>query len=112
MNEYIVNCPCCGEQLKISIDSSGNATAFLLDKNKSGIVYKENDDFNNIIVFFEKEFISVNCKRVKLELKAEELYPEGYDLNQIFVSFKERKLQHDIERGSKKAIKDIKKGKM
>ena len=32
MNEYIVNCPCCGEQLKISIDSSGNATAFLLDK--------------------------------------------------------------------------------
>ena len=34
MNEYIVNCPCCGEQLKISIDSSGNATTFLLDKNK------------------------------------------------------------------------------
>lgn len=34
MNEYIVNCPCCGEQLKISIDSSGNATAFLLNKNK------------------------------------------------------------------------------
>ena len=34
MNEYIVNCPCCGEQLKISIDSSGNVTAFLLDKNK------------------------------------------------------------------------------
>ena len=33
MNEYIVNCPCCGEQLKISIDSSGNATDFLLDKN-------------------------------------------------------------------------------
>ena len=34
MNEYIVNCPCCGEQLKISIDSSGNVTVFLLDKNK------------------------------------------------------------------------------
>ena len=34
MNEYIVNCPCCGEQLKISIDSSGNTTVFLLDKNK------------------------------------------------------------------------------
>lgn len=34
MNEYIVNCPCCGEQLKISINSSGKATAFLLDKNK------------------------------------------------------------------------------
>ena len=34
MNEYIVNCPCCGGQLKISIDSSGNTTAFLLDKNE------------------------------------------------------------------------------
>ena len=34
MNEYIVNCPCCGKQLKISVDSSGDATAFLLDKNK------------------------------------------------------------------------------
>lgn len=34
MNKYIVNCPCCGKQLKISIDSSGNATTFLLDKNK------------------------------------------------------------------------------
>ena len=34
MNEYIVNCPCCGEQLKISIDSSGNTTAFLMDKNE------------------------------------------------------------------------------
>lgn len=34
MNEYIVNCPCCGEQLKIFIDSSGNSTSFLLDKNK------------------------------------------------------------------------------
>lgn len=32
--DNIVNCPCCGEQIKISIDGSGNATAFLLDKNK------------------------------------------------------------------------------
>ena len=32
--EYLCICPCCGEQLKISVDSSGNATAFLLDKNE------------------------------------------------------------------------------
>lgn len=30
---YEIRCPCCGEQIKISIDGSGNATAFLLDKN-------------------------------------------------------------------------------
>ena len=59
-----------------------------------------------------KEFIEVNYKRIKLEIKAEELYPEGYDLNQLFMSFKERKLERDIERGSKKALKKIRKEAM
>lgn len=80
-----------------------------LDKNESAIVYKERDLYNNITIFYNKEFIEVNYKRVKLEIKASELYPEGYDLNQIFVSFKERKMERDIERGSKKALKEIKK---
>lgn len=60
-------------------------------------------------VLCDGEFIEVNYKRLKLEIKAEELYPEGYDLNQIFVSYKERKLERDIERGSKKALKKIRK---
>ncbi|MGN0143729.1 MAG: endonuclease MutS2, partial [Clostridium sp.] len=81
----------------------------LLDFNKSGIVYKEIDRFNNVTVFLDGEFKEVNYKRLKLELKRDELYPEGYDLNQIFVSYKERKLEHDIERGSKKALKKIRK---
>ncbi|HCW54475.1 MAG TPA: mannonate oxidoreductase [Clostridium sp.] len=80
-----------------------------LDKNESAIVYKERDLYNNIVIFYNKEFIEVNYKRVKLQFKADELYPEGYDLNQIFISFKERKLERDIERGSKKALKEIRK---
>lgn len=32
--DYTVDCPCCGTQIKISIDGSGNATVFLLNKNK------------------------------------------------------------------------------
>lgn len=31
---YEIACPCCGEKLKISIDDSGNTTAFLLGGNK------------------------------------------------------------------------------
>lgn len=31
---YEIICPCCGKQIKISVDGSGNATAFLLDKKK------------------------------------------------------------------------------
>lgn len=81
----------------------------LLDYKKSGIVYKEEDDFNNVTVFYNKEFIKVNISRLKLEIKATELYPEGYDLNSLFVSFSDRKLERDIERGSKKALKKIQK---
>lgn len=84
----------------------------LLDNNKSGIVYKERDRDNNLIVMVNKELIKVNYKRIKLEIKAKELYPEGYDMNQLFVSFKERKLERDIERGSKKALKKIRKDSM
>ena len=61
-----------------------------LDKNKSAIVYKEKDRLNNVIIFVDKQFIEVNNKRLKLEIKAEELYPDGYDLNQIFISFREK----------------------
>lgn len=81
----------------------------LLDYNKWAIVYKEKNMQNNIVVLYEDNFIEVNIKRVRLENRAKELYPEGYDMNQLFVSFKERKLEHDIERGSKKALKRIQK---
>ncbi|WP_029452858.1 endonuclease MutS2 [Clostridium algidicarnis] len=81
----------------------------LLENNESAIVYKERDRLNNVTILYNKEFIEVNYKRIKLELKASELYPEGYDLNQLFISYKERKLEKDIERGSKKVLKEIKK---
>lgn len=92
-----------------NIDFSVGDKVLWLDKNESAIIYKGIDMYNNVTIFYNKEFIEVNYKRVKLELKASELYPEGYDLNQIFVSFKERKMERDIERGSKKALKEIRK---
>lgn len=81
----------------------------LLDKNESAIVYKEINELNNIVVLYKNNFIEVNYKRMKLDVKASELYPEGYDLSQLFTSYKERKLEHDISRGSKKALKKIRK---
>lgn len=90
-------------------DFSVGDKVLLLDKNDSAIIYKGRDEFNNVVVLYNKYFIEVNYKRVKLELKAEELYPEGYDLNQLFVSYKDRKLERDIERGSKKALKKLRK---
>ena len=81
----------------------------LLEKNLSAIVYKGIDRFNNVTILCNNEFLEVNYKRIKLEFKAEELYPEGYDLNQLFSSFKERKLERDIERGSKKSLRKFRK---
>lgn len=78
-----------------------------LEKNEAAIVYKEKDKLNNITLLYDGKFIEVNIRRIKLDVKADDLYPEGYDMNQLFVSFKDRKLEHDIERGSKKAIKKL-----
>ena len=81
----------------------------LLDKDDFGIVYTGIDKFNNLQVLYKDEFITVNVKRTKPYLKAKDLYPEGYDLNSLFVSFKDRKLEKDIARGSKNALKKIQK---
>ena len=81
----------------------------LLDYDDYGIVYKTIDKYNNVEVLYKEEFIKVNIKRIELSLKAKDLYPVGYDLNSLFVSFEERKLEKDIARGSKKALKKIQK---
>ncbi len=82
---------------------------YIKDINDSAIVYKEKDEYNNIIVLHDKLFKSFNEKQLKLEGTAKELYPDGYDLNTLFVGYRERKLEKDIKRGSKKTLKKIKK---
>ncbi len=80
----------------------------LLEKNKNGIVYNEKvSALNNVKIFVDEEVIEVHISRLKVTGRASELYPDGYDLNTLFVSFKERKLEHDIARGSKKALKKL-----
>lgn len=81
----------------------------LLDNNDFGLVYKEMDKFNNVTVFFNREFIEVNVKRISLDISAKELYPDGYDLETLFIDFTTRKLEHDIKRGSKKVLRKIQK---
>ena len=87
---------------KVKYDFKKGDRVKLLDHADVGIVYQEMDNFYNVVVFYEGEFVKVNVKRLVLERPATELYPEGYDLETLFVDYKERKLQHDIERGSKK----------
>ncbi|TCO69257.1 endonuclease MutS2 [Marinisporobacter balticus] len=81
----------------------------LLDEDDFGIIYAPVNKFNNVKVLYNGKFVELNVRRIALHLRATELYPEGYDLNSLFVSYKERKLDRDIERGSKKALKKIQK---
>jgi len=81
----------------------------LLDHDDFGIIYKEMNNFYNVVVFYNGEFIEVNVKRISLDIAAKELYPEGYDLETLFSDYHTRKMQHDIERGSKKALRKIQK---
>ncbi|MGE7130001.1 endonuclease MutS2 [Lysinibacillus xylanilyticus] len=97
------------ERTKVQYEFKKGDRVKLLDHDDVGIVYLEMDNFYNVVVFYEREFIKVNVKRLALELPATELYPEGYDLETLFVDYKDRKLQHDIERGSKKALRKIQK---
>lgn len=76
---------------------------------KTGIVYDSIDKENNVDVFIEGKYQKVNYKLLKLEEKAVNLYPDDYDLETLFTSYKDRKLDWDIKRGSKKALKKIRK---
>jgi DNA mismatch repair protein MutS2 len=79
----------------------------LLDYDDAGLVYEKADSFNNVTVFYQGEFLTIHEKRLQLELSREALYPEGYDLEQLFTDYDTRKMAYDLERGSKKALRKI-----
>ena len=82
---------------------------YLTEYKESGLIYKTKNEYNNVTVLYDNKFIEVNVRQIRLEFKASELYPDDYDLNSLFTSFAERKLEKDIIRGSKKALKELQK---
>lgn len=79
----------------------------LLDYNEKGLVFEDNPLRETVTVFYRNDYHEVVPKRLKLEVLATDLYPPDYDLSALFTSYAERKLDHDINRGSKKALKKI-----
>lgn len=63
-----------------------------------GIVVEPADLNGNVLVQVKKEKILVNQKRLKLKVKAEELYPKDYDFSILFDSVETRKKRHQMER--------------
>lgn len=73
-----------------------------------GLVFTDEGE-QEIQVFVNDKIENVPRRRLKLQVKAQDLYPQDYDLESLFTDFHERKKLKDIERGSKKAQKQLRK---
>ena len=103
------------KEKKVNIDTKtgklyniGDSVMVYPDK-KIGIVCEPVNDKGVLRVQIADRKIWINHKRVKLHVKAEELYPEDYDFSIIFDSVENRKKRHDMERkytGEKIEISD------
>lgn len=65
---------------------------------KIGIVCEPVNDKGVLRVQIADRKIWINHKRVKLHVKAEELYPEDYDFSIVFDTVENRKIRHDMSR--------------
>lgn len=65
---------------------------------KIGIVCRKADDKGMVKVQLPEGKIETNHKRLKLHVRAEELYPEDYDFSIIFETVENRKARHQMER--------------
>ncbi len=77
--------------------SVGDSVIVYPDK-KIGIVCEPANDKGVLRVQIAGRKIWINHKRVKLHVKAEELYPEDYDMSIVLDSIENRKKRHDMTR--------------
>jgi dsDNA-specific endonuclease/ATPase MutS2 len=70
-----------------------------LDTGDKAVVYMEDERQGTVTVVKDYKERVLPRRRVKRLMRAEELYPEGYDMSQLFVSFAKRKLEKDIKKG-------------
>ena len=73
-------------------------SVIVFPEKKIGIVCEEINDKGVLRVQIAGKKIWINHKRVKLHVKAEELYPEDYDMSIVFDSVENRKVCHDMGR--------------
>ena len=65
---------------------------------KLGIVCETANEKGVLRVQLPNKKIWINHKRIKLQVAAQELYPEGYDFSILFESVENRKLRHQMEK--------------
>lgn len=78
----------------------------LTDRDTIGLVYSDEGE-QTLQVFVDDEIQEVKRKRVTLNARASQLYPDGYALDGLFTNYHVRKRERDLERGSKRAHKAL-----
>ncbi len=71
---------------------------------KIGIVCGKVSGRGEVPIQLKNKKILVNHKRLKIHVKAEELYPEDYDFSIVFDSVENRKARHKMEKGHKEGL--------
>lgn len=105
----IINCEIKKEQYKENKTKQYNGLVFevgdnviINSTNEFGIIYKTENEYGNLVILVKGGYKEIHKKRVKLYIKKDKLYPEGYDMNTIFTPYKKLKLEKDIKRGAVK----------
>ncbi|MCI8508273.1 MAG: DNA mismatch repair protein MutS [Lachnospiraceae bacterium] len=75
----------------------GDSVMILPDK-KLGIVCQKVNAKGMLRVQMPEGKIAINHKRVKLQVPADDLYPEDYDFSILFDTVEQRKMRHEMER--------------
>ena len=95
------------QQVSVATLKKGDRISYT-ETNQAGLFYAYLES-NQAQILLDESLVIVPTRRVKLLMSREELYPAGYDLESLFHSFAERKFNRDIDRGSKKAQKKLRK---
>lgn len=74
-------------------------SVFVYPGKKIGIVYKPSDEAGLVVVQVQGRKYRVKHNRLKMQMKAAELYPADYDFSIIFDTVENRKARHKMDKG-------------
>ncbi len=73
-------------------------SVFVYPKKEIGIVFQTVNEYGEVGVQVKKKKQLIPYKRLKINVKAADLYPEDYDFSVIFDSVSTRKIRHKMEK--------------
>ena len=78
----------------------------LTETKEIGLIFEDLGQ-EEVLVYVKNSKRSIHRKRLVIQGYAKDLYPVDYDLESLFVDFHVRKQEKDLNRGSKKAHKEL-----